>query len=163
GRRAAGGPDRGARSRARADRPRGSAAAGARDGRRRRERPPRSGGCPGRAGKEPRTDRPRALAGGLGGGPGSLDRVRALLIPSSPVAGDAEGGPMSQNFKIAFTLEEGDIAYFRKLFNNARRQVDDQDTAQVISAVQALIGRVRETKKTPSFVQDAIDVLEDLI
>jgi len=70
---------------------------------------------------------------------------------------------MSQNFKIAFTLEEGDIAYFRKLFNNARRQVDDQDTAQVISAVQALIGRVRETKKTPSFVQDAIDVLEDLI
>src|SRR5262249_2621019 len=83
--------------------------------------------------------------------------------PSSPVAGDAEGGPMSQNFKIAFTLEEGDIAYFRKLFNNARRQVDDQDTAQVISAVQALIGRVRETKKTPSFVQDAIDVLEDLI
>ena len=70
---------------------------------------------------------------------------------------------MSQNFKIAFTLEEGDIAYFRKLFNNARRQVDDQDTTQVISAVQALIGRVRETKKTPSFVQDAIDVLEDLI
>ena len=70
---------------------------------------------------------------------------------------------MSQNFKIAFTLEESDIAYFRKLFNNARKQVDEQDTAQVISAVQGLIARVRETKKTPSFVQDAITVLEDLI
>ena len=70
---------------------------------------------------------------------------------------------MAQNFKIAFTLEENDIAYFRKLFNNARKQVDEQETAQVISAVQGLIGRVRETKKTPSFVQDAITVLEDLI
>ena len=70
---------------------------------------------------------------------------------------------MAQNFKIAFTLEESDIAYFRKLFNNARKQVDEQDTAQVISAVQGLIARVRETKKTPSFVQDAITVLEDLI
>jgi uncharacterized membrane protein YkvA (DUF1232 family) len=70
---------------------------------------------------------------------------------------------MSQSFKISFSLEENDIAYFRKIFKDARRQVEDQDTEQVISAVQALIARVREAKKTPSFVQDAIEVLEDLI
>jgi uncharacterized membrane protein YkvA (DUF1232 family) len=70
---------------------------------------------------------------------------------------------MAQNFKIAFTLEESDVAYFRKLFNNARKQVGDQDTEQVISAVNGLIERVRHAKKTPSFVQEAIGVLEDLI
>ena len=70
---------------------------------------------------------------------------------------------MSQTFKIAFSLEESDIAYFRKLFNDVRRQAEDQDTEQVISAVHSLIARVREAKKTPTFVQDAIAVLEDLI
>jgi len=70
---------------------------------------------------------------------------------------------MPQSFKISFTLEESDVAYFRKLFQNARKQVDEQDAGQVISAVQGLIERVRQTKKVPSFVREAIATLEDLI
>lgn len=69
---------------------------------------------------------------------------------------------MSQHFKISFSLDEGDIAYFRKLFRNARKQVNDQDAAQVLAAVQHLVDRVRQAKKTPSFVQEAVAVLEDL-
>jgi len=70
---------------------------------------------------------------------------------------------MSQSFKISFTLDEGDVAYFRKLFRTARKQVADQDVDSVISAVQSLIDRVRQTKKTPRFVQESITVLEDLV
>lgn len=69
---------------------------------------------------------------------------------------------MSQHFKIAFSLDEGDIAYFRKLFRNARKQVSDQDASQVLTAVQHLVDRVRQAKKTPSFVQESVAVLEDL-
>jgi uncharacterized membrane protein YkvA (DUF1232 family) len=70
---------------------------------------------------------------------------------------------MSQNFKISFTLDEGDVAYFRKLFRNARKQVEEQDVEHVISAVRGLIERVRQAKKTPRFVEEAIEILEDLI
>jgi uncharacterized membrane protein YkvA (DUF1232 family) len=68
-----------------------------------------------------------------------------------------------QSFKIAFSLDESDVSYFRKLFRNARRHVEEQDVDQVISAVQALIDRVRQTRKTPHFVQESVQVLEDLI
>jgi uncharacterized membrane protein YkvA (DUF1232 family) len=69
---------------------------------------------------------------------------------------------MSQNFKISFSLDEGDVAYFRKLFRSARKQVAEQDIAEVLAAVQALVDRVRAAKKTPSFVQESVAVLEDL-
>jgi uncharacterized membrane protein YkvA (DUF1232 family) len=69
---------------------------------------------------------------------------------------------MSQSFKISFSLDEGDIAYFRKLFRNSRKLVSDQDVAEVLSSVEVLIGKVRKAKKTPSFVQEAVAVLEDL-
>lgn len=69
---------------------------------------------------------------------------------------------MSQNFKISFSLDEGDIAYFRKLFRSARKQVDEQDVSQVLAAVQGLIDRVRAARKTPNFVKESVQVLEDL-
>jgi uncharacterized membrane protein YkvA (DUF1232 family) len=69
----------------------------------------------------------------------------------------------TQNFKISFSLEESDIAYFRRLFRNARKQVEEQDVTQVVSAVQGLIDRVRQTKKTPTFVTESVNVLEDLL
>ena len=69
---------------------------------------------------------------------------------------------MSQNFKISFSLDEGDIAYFRKLFRNARRVAGEQDQAEILVAVQGLIDRVRSAKKTPSFVQESVSILEDL-
>jgi uncharacterized membrane protein YkvA (DUF1232 family) len=69
---------------------------------------------------------------------------------------------MSQTFKISFSLDEGDIAYFRKLFRNARKQVEEQDVGQVLASVQALIDKVRGAKRVPRFVQESVAVLEDL-
>ena len=70
---------------------------------------------------------------------------------------------MAQSFKISFDLEESDIAYFRKIFRAARKHAEDQDETAIISAVEDMIDRVRKTKKTPSFVKEAVSVLEDLV
>ena len=70
---------------------------------------------------------------------------------------------MAQTFKISFTLDESDVAYFRKLFRTARRQVADQDVDEVLKAVQSLIDRVRQGRKQPRFVQESVQVLEDLV
>ena len=70
---------------------------------------------------------------------------------------------MAQNFKISFALEESDVAYFRKIMRSARKSAAEQDEAKIIEAVQDLIGRVRTTKKTPSFVREAVQVLDDLV
>ena len=69
----------------------------------------------------------------------------------------------SQSFKISFSLEESDVAYFRKIFRHARKAAADQSETEIITAVQELIDRVRTTKKTPTFVRDAVVVLEDLV
>lgn len=70
---------------------------------------------------------------------------------------------MSQSFKINFALDEDDVAYFRKIFRNARKQAADKDEVTIIGAVEALITRVRQAKKTPSFVREAVQVLDDLV
>ena len=70
---------------------------------------------------------------------------------------------MAQNFKISFSLEESDVAYFRKLFREARKAAAEQEPAEIIKAVDSLIARVRQTKKIPSFVAEAVSVLEDLV
>ncbi len=70
---------------------------------------------------------------------------------------------MAQNFKISFSLEESDVAYFRKLFRDARKTAAEQDPSEIIAAVQALIGRVRQAKKSPKFVTETVTVLEDLV
>lgn len=70
---------------------------------------------------------------------------------------------MAQNIKISFGLEEEDVAYFRKIFRNARKSAAEQDEASIVAAVQGLIDRVRKTKKTPGFVREAVQVLEDLV
>jgi uncharacterized membrane protein YkvA (DUF1232 family) len=66
------------------------------------------------------------------------------------------------SYKVSFTLDENDRAYFRKLMRNVRKQVAEQDAAHVLSAVQGLIDRVAQAKKVPGFVQEAIEVLKDL-
>jgi uncharacterized membrane protein YkvA (DUF1232 family) len=70
---------------------------------------------------------------------------------------------MATNFKISFSLDEEDIAYFRRIFRRVRQQVADVDESAVVTAVEDLISRVRTTKKTPGFVREATVVLEDLI
>jgi uncharacterized membrane protein YkvA (DUF1232 family) len=68
---------------------------------------------------------------------------------------------MAQSFKISFALDDADVSYFRKILRAARKQ--DHEEAKVVSAVEDLIGRVRTTKKTPGFVRDAVQVLDDLV
>ena len=70
---------------------------------------------------------------------------------------------MAHDFKISFSLEESDVAYFRKLFRDARKTAAEQDPSEIIAAVQALIGRVRQAKKSPKFVTETVTVLEDLV
>jgi uncharacterized membrane protein YkvA (DUF1232 family) len=70
---------------------------------------------------------------------------------------------MAQTFKINFSLEESDVAYFRKLFRDARKIAAGQDPGHIIKAVQDLILRVRETKRIPAFVSETVTVLEDLV
>jgi uncharacterized membrane protein YkvA (DUF1232 family) len=68
---------------------------------------------------------------------------------------------MAQTFKINFALDDADVAYFRKILRAARKQ--DAQEHKVVGAVQELIGRVRQAKKTPSFVREAVQVLDDLV
>ncbi len=69
----------------------------------------------------------------------------------------------SKSFKVSFTLDESDAAYFRGLYRKAKQHSSPEDRPKILKEVGALIGRVRDTKKAPSFVIEAIAVLEDLI
>jgi uncharacterized membrane protein YkvA (DUF1232 family) len=69
----------------------------------------------------------------------------------------------SKTFKVSFTLDEADAAYFRKLYRTAKKHSSPDDRPKILEEVSGLIRRVRDTKKAPSFVLDAITVLEDLI
>ncbi len=68
----------------------------------------------------------------------------------------------SKVFKVSFTLDEQDASYFRGLFRKARKQAADQDPNEILSAARSLVESVRRSKKTPNFVLEAIETLEDL-
>ena len=69
----------------------------------------------------------------------------------------------SKSFKVSFTLTESDAAYFRGLYRTAKKHSSPEDRPKILKEVGSLIMRVRATKKVPSFVLEAIVVLEDLI
>ena len=69
----------------------------------------------------------------------------------------------SKSFKVSFTLDESDAAYFRKLYRTAKQHASPEDRPKIVNEVNGLIERVRATKKAPPFVLEAILVLEDLI
>ena len=69
----------------------------------------------------------------------------------------------SKSFKVSFTLDESDVAYFRRLYRAAKQHSSSRDRPKILKEVNGLIDRVRTTKKVPSFVLEAILVLEDLI
>jgi uncharacterized membrane protein YkvA (DUF1232 family) len=70
---------------------------------------------------------------------------------------------VAQKFKINFSLDEEDVAYFRRIFRNARKTASEQDEGAIVDSVQGLIERVQKTKKTPSFVREAVQILDDLV
>lgn len=70
---------------------------------------------------------------------------------------------VSKSFKVSFTLDESDVAYFRKLYRTAKQQSSPEDRPKILEEVVALVARVRSAKKASSFVLEAIAILEDLI
>jgi uncharacterized membrane protein YkvA (DUF1232 family) len=66
------------------------------------------------------------------------------------------------SFKITFKLDEDDAKYFRSLFRKAKKAAADLDEEEILGATRALVKSVRQSKKTPGFVIEAIDTLQDL-
>jgi uncharacterized membrane protein YkvA (DUF1232 family) len=69
---------------------------------------------------------------------------------------------MGSKFKVTFTLDEADADYFRTLYRKAKKGAADLEPENVIREARDIVARVRASKKTPSFVVDAISVLADL-
>ncbi len=65
--------------------------------------------------------------------------------------------------KFTFTLADEDIAYFKGLLRDAKRYAKGQEPAEIIAGVRALVARVKDAKRVPSFATDAIETLDDLI
>ncbi|MEE3332024.1 MAG: YkvA family protein [Myxococcota bacterium] len=68
----------------------------------------------------------------------------------------------AKNFKVVFTLDDDDTAYFRGLFRAARKAAKSEDEGNIIKGARKLVGEMRKKKKTPGFVLDAMKVLDDL-
>jgi len=70
---------------------------------------------------------------------------------------------MAAKFKVTFTLDETDASYFQSLYRKAKQGAKTQDAEQIIADARAIVKDVKAAKRTPVFVQDAIDVLADLV
>ncbi len=65
-------------------------------------------------------------------------------------------------FKVTFTLDEEDANYFRTLYRKAKRGAKLADPDQIIKDARGIVSEVKQSKKTPKFVIEAIAVLADL-
>ncbi len=70
---------------------------------------------------------------------------------------------MGEKFKVTFTLDDEDAEYFRSLYRKVKKGAAGHDSQQIIQDARAIVQRVRGSKKTPPFVQEAIGVLADLV
>ena len=68
----------------------------------------------------------------------------------------------STSFRITFSLDESDVAYFRRLYKTAKRNAP-ADASGIVEQVQQTIREVRSRPKVPKFVEQTIDALDDLI
>ena len=71
--------------------------------------------------------------------------------------------PTHKPIKITFTLDEQDAAYFRGLYQDAKKNAAGLDLSSVVESARGLISRVRSGKKVPNFVTEAIATLETLM
>ena len=67
-----------------------------------------------------------------------------------------------KSFKVSFTLDEQDADYFRKLFRKAKKAASGLEPEAILSSAKELVTTVRRAKKTPRFVVEAIESIEDL-
>ena len=70
---------------------------------------------------------------------------------------------MPSKFKVTFTLDESDASYFRNLYRRAKQGAKSHDPEKIIQDARGIVRDVRASKKTPSFVQEAIAILSDLV
>ncbi len=68
----------------------------------------------------------------------------------------------ARSFKVSFTLDERDVDYFRRLFRKARKGAAGADPDEILESARELVSSVRATSKTPSFVIEAVQSIEDL-
>ncbi|MBW2382324.1 MAG: DUF1232 domain-containing protein [Deltaproteobacteria bacterium] len=69
----------------------------------------------------------------------------------------------STAFRVSFTLDEQDVAYFRSLFRKAKRTAREGDPKEILAGARTLVEKVRSAGKAPKFVVAAIEALEDLV
>jgi uncharacterized membrane protein YkvA (DUF1232 family) len=67
-----------------------------------------------------------------------------------------------KSFNISFALDEQDVAFFRSLFRKAKKAAADVDRREILAAAKELVESVQKSKKTPSFVLEAVAAIEDL-
>ena len=65
------------------------------------------------------------------------------------------------SFKITFTLGPEDVAYFRRLFRQARKAAGREDEGKILRSAKRLLREVRHGRKTPKFVLEAMTTLEN--
>lgn len=65
--------------------------------------------------------------------------------------------------RIAFSLDDSDVAYFRDIYRAAKDNTTSEDWPKIARGVRRLVKQVREAKRVPKFVTEAIDALEDLM
>ncbi|MCA9509126.1 MAG: YkvA family protein [Myxococcota bacterium] len=68
----------------------------------------------------------------------------------------------TQSFKVVFTLDDDDRKYFRGLVKAARKAATSEDESKIVDGAKQLVARMRGAAKTPTFVLEAVAVLEDL-
>lgn len=68
----------------------------------------------------------------------------------------------ARSFKVSFSLDEKDVAYFRALFRRARKTASGFDADEILASARALVETVRSAEKVPSFVLEAVASIEDL-
>jgi uncharacterized membrane protein YkvA (DUF1232 family) len=64
---------------------------------------------------------------------------------------------------LKIQLDEKDVGYFRNLLRESRKRAGQESTAEVLSAGKKLIASVRSAPRRPSFVDEAVTALEDMI
>ena len=70
---------------------------------------------------------------------------------------------MSGKTKISFSFDDSDLAYFRAIFRAAKQHAGDVERTKIEQGVRRLIQEVRNAKRAPAFVLEAVQTLEDLL
>jgi uncharacterized membrane protein YkvA (DUF1232 family) len=69
----------------------------------------------------------------------------------------------SKSLRVSFTLEENDLKYFRGLHRKAKKEARGRDSDKIIKEVEALIKKVRKKGTMPTYLIEAMEILESLI